>query len=209
MTSEVPAARNPISAIRQFVRKPQAPPAERCALCGLALHSGHSHLLEPATRGLVCSCEACAVLFTGRKEGRYRRIPRDIESLAGFRLSDERWEELHLPINLTFFVRSTEAERVLAFYPSPAGAVESLLPLDAWQALVDQNPVLRELEPDVEALLVNRVHGERAYYRAPIDECFKLVGLIRAHWRGLSGGTEVWQEVDQFFASLKKRARSR
>ncbi len=45
--------------------------------------------------------------------------------------------------------------------------------------------MLAELEPDVEALLVNRMNGERAYYRTPIDECFKLVGLIRAHWRGL------------------------
>jgi hypothetical protein len=40
----------------------------------------------------------------------------------------------------------------------------------------------------------------------PIDECFKLVGLIRAHWRGLSGGTEVWQQMAQFFADLKRKA---
>ncbi len=29
-------------------------------------------------------------------------------------------------------------------------------------------------------------------YILPIDECFRLVGLIRLHWKGLSGGTEVW-----------------
>ena len=98
---------------------------------------------------------------------------------------------------------------MLALYPSPAGAVESLLTLEAWQALVDENPVLSELEPDVEALLVNRMKGERAYYRVPIDECFKLVGLIRIHWRGLSGGTEVWDEVGRFFTSLQERSRPR
>lgn len=201
--------RNPMSSLRQFVRRPQGPPAEHCELCGLALPAEHSHLLEPTSRQLLCSCEACAVLFSGRQEGRYRRVPREIQSLPDFRLSDQQWEELHLPINLTFFVESTPARRVLALYPSPAGAVESLLTLESWQALRDQNPVLSELEPDVEALLVNRMKGERAYYRTPIDECYKLVGLIRARWRGLSGGTEVWEEVARFFNQLNERSRPR
>jgi Family of unknown function (DUF5947) len=209
MQPESPPARNPMATLRQFVRKPQSPPAEHCELCGLALPSEHSHLLEPASRKLLCSCEPCAILFSGQQGGRYRRVPREIESLPDFRLSDAQWEDLHLPINLTFFVESTPAQRVLALYPSPAGAVESLLTLEAWQALVEQNPVLSELEPDVEALLVNRMNGERAYYRTPIDQCFKLVGLIRTHWRGLSGGTEVWDEVARFFTSLRERSRPR
>ena len=40
----------------------------------------------------------------------------------------------------------------------------------------------------------------------PIDECYKLVGLIRSNWRGLSGGTEVWQQIGGFFEGLKQRA---
>jgi hypothetical protein len=40
----------------------------------------------------------------------------------------------------------------------------------------------------------------------PIDECYKLVGLIRMHWKGLSGGTEVWRELGEFFTNLKARA---
>ena len=60
-------------------------------------------------------------------------------------------------------------------------------------------------------LLVNRVGMARGctpaeYYLVPIDECYKLVGLIRTHWRGLSGGTEVWREIGAFFAALKQRA---
>src|SRR5271166_5989366 len=116
--------RNPWSTLRQFVRPLKRPAAERCELCGLGLNAEHPHLLEPATRQLVCSCEPCAVLFSGREGGRYRRVPRDIEWLLDFRLSDPQWDDLYLPINLSFFVRSTPAQRVLALYPSPAGATE-------------------------------------------------------------------------------------
>jgi hypothetical protein len=126
--------------------------------------------------------------------------------LHDFRLTDAQWEELRLPINLAFFMSSTSAARVMAFYPSPAGATESQLELEAWQVLVAENPILGRFEPDVEALLVNRVNQTREYFRTPIDECYKLVGLIRANWRGLSGGSEVWDEVGRFFASLKKRS---
>jgi hypothetical protein len=202
-------ARNPLATLRQFARKPDAapPPIERCELCGLALAIEHSHLLEPKTRQLVCSCEPCAILFGAHQQGKYRRVPRDIEALPYFRLTDSQWDSLHLPINLVFFIQSTPLERVLALYPSPAGAVESLVTLEAWQDLVTANQVLAELEPDVEALLVNRMKAPHAIYRAPIDECYKLVGLIRAHWRGLSGGTKVWVEVEDFFTGLQARSR--
>ena len=90
-----------------------------------------------------------------------------------------------------------------AYYPSPAGATESLLPLTAWETLVGANPVLRDMRPDVETLLVNRVRETREYFLAPIDVCFELVGLIRVHWRGFSGGEEVWREIDRFFARLR------
>jgi hypothetical protein len=63
------------------------------------------------------------------------------------------------------------------------------------------------MEPDVEALLVNRIRNASEYYIAPIDECYKLVGLIRANWRGLSGGTEVWKEISEFFNALKASSR--
>jgi hypothetical protein len=162
--------------------------------------------VEPASRQLRCTCDACAILFSGQS-GRFRRVPRGSTFLGGFHLSDGQWEDLRVPINLAFFISSTPAGRVLALYPSPAGATESLLELEAWRALVDENPVLAELEPDVEALLVNRVGGAREYYRAPIDECYKLVGLIRSNWRGLSGGPEVWALVGRFFTGLKQRSR--
>jgi hypothetical protein len=126
--------------------------------------------------------------------------------LSDFRLTDPQWEELHLPINLAFFFHSTRAGRVVAVYPSPAGGTESLLTLEAWQQLEEANPVLCELEPDVEALLVNRLGSAREHYRVPIDACYRLVGLIRSGWRGLSGGSEVWEEIGRFFSSLKQNS---
>jgi hypothetical protein len=120
-------------------------------------------------------------------------------------MSDAQWDSLHIPINLAFFFSCSPAGRVIALYPSPAGAIESLLTLETWHELEEDNPILRELEPDAEALLVNRVGQAREYFRVPIDECYKLVGLIRSKWRGLSGGTEVWEEIGRFFAGLKVR----
>lgn len=167
----------------------------------------HSHLFEGPTRQLLCSCEPCAILFSGRGDGRFRHVPPRVELLTGFCLSDEQWNELHLPINLAFFVHNSTSGKVQAYFPSPAGATESLLPLDAWESLAARNPVLRTLESDIDALLVNRLGPAHAHYRVSIDECFTLVGLIRAHWRGLSGGTTVWTEIGDFFNGLNERSR--
>jgi hypothetical protein len=204
MLSTPPTEPGPWSILRQFVRP--RPPVERCELCGLGLAAEHPHLLESSTGQLLCCCDACSILFSNQQEGRYRRVPSLVESLTDFHLSDEQWEDLHLPINLAFFVRSTRAGRVLAYFPSPAGATESLLMLETWDQLARENPRLQSLEPDVEALLVNRLGESNEIYRVSIDECYKLVGLVRTHWRGLSGGTEVWREIGRFFAGLKERS---
>ena len=116
-----------------------------------------------------------------------------------------------IPINLAFFYRDSTATRVLAMYPSPAGATESLLSLESWEEIAAQNKALQRMESDVEALLVNRIDLARGdvvaeYFIVPIDECYRLVGIIRMHWHGLSGGTEVWREIHQFFGDLKSRS---
>ena len=192
-----------LSTLRKFARKPVE--GERCELCGQLLQAEHQHMLEVANRRLACCCDACAILFSGRHDGRYRTVPRRIWLQNDFSMSDLQWESLHLPINLAFFYHSTPAQRVVAMFPSPAGATESLLTLEAWQDLEKENPILREMEPDVEALLVYRISEAHEYFIVPIDECFRLVGLIRTHWRGLSGGTEVWRELAKFFDGLKSR----
>ncbi len=148
-----------------------------------------------------------------RSAGRRALSPhsRSGRRLAGFVLSDDEWDSLLVPINMAFFFYNSAAGKICAFYPSPAGATESLLSLEAWDSIVAANPVLRSMQPDVEALLVNRLGAMRGfaaaeYYLAPIDVCYQLVGLIRTHWRGLSGGTEVWQNLTQFFTELRQRS---
>ena len=126
-------------------------------------------------------------------------------------MTDAQWDGLMIPINMAFFFKNSAEQRMTVLYPSPAGATESLLALDTWDEIVRENPALRDMDSDVEALLVSRVgyaHGgsPAEYYLLPIDECYKLVGILRMHWRGLSGGSEVWQELGHFFARLKSKA---
>jgi hypothetical protein len=179
-------------------------------MCSRDLASEHAHLLETVSRKLVCSCEPCAILFSGNQNLKFKRVPRDVRFLSDFRLTDAQWDSLMIPIEMAFLFYSTPHGKVMAYYPSPAGPTESLLSLETWNDVIQENMVLNELRSDVEALLVNRVGAGRGvkpeYYVVPIDECYKLVGLIRMHWRGLSGGIEVWREVGTFFAGLKVKA---
>jgi hypothetical protein len=197
-------ARSPLASIRRFMRPKAA--RERCALCGTELGADHPHLVEPSSRRLSCACDACALLFSGQGGARFRRVPSRVRALPDFALSDATWDGLQLPINLAFFLRSTPEGRVVALYPSPAGATEATVDEQAWRALEEDNPILRDFETDVEGLLVNRVGEARDCYRVGVDECYRLVGLIRAHWRGLSGGAEVWGEIARFFAELRERS---
>jgi hypothetical protein len=182
---------------------------ERCELCGEPIPADHRHVLEVATRELRCTCRPCSILFdrSEASEGRYRLVGDRRLAIGDLELDDALWAELRLPVDMAFFFHSTPAGRVMAYYPSPMGPTESQLELAAWAQLEAANPVLRTLEPDVEALLVDRVRGARRHWIVPIDECYALVGLIRSHWRGLTGGSEVWQQIDRHFDGLDRRAR--
>lgn len=200
-----------LGVLRQFrgARRPSSRALEHCELCSIELYSEHPHLVELASRQLVCACTACALLFDGHQGGKYKRISDRIRLLPDFAMTDAQWDTLIIPINLAFFFRSSIENRTIAYYPSPAGAVESMLPLDTWNSIIENNPILKQMHSDIEALLVNRIRrpgNSAGYYIAPIDQCYRLVGLIRANWKGLSGGAEVWEEIDRFFADLRARA---
>jgi Family of unknown function (DUF5947) len=190
---------NPFTALRRLARSRAQ--EEQCEFCSLALNPSHRHVLEIATRKIICSCDACALRFEN-VIGRYKLIPRDARELKDFRITDAQWDGLALPIHLAFLFYSTPAQTTIALYPSPAGATGSLLPLADWDSLAAANPDLARMETDVEALLVNRLGNRRQYFIAPIDKCFELVGLIRLHWRGFSGGEKAHHEIEGYFTRL-------
>jgi hypothetical protein len=184
--------------------RPAAPAAERCDLCHTTLPDDHRHMLHLVQRRIVCTCEACWALYSGNAE--YRPTGMRTVWLDGFECSDETWAAFRIPIGLAFFMRSTVTDSVVAFYPSPAGATESELSLEAWDALVQSNPVLEQLESDAEALVVNRMSAPAQYAIVPIDQCYGLVGLIKSRWEGISGGSAIEQAVPEFFAALRARS---
>lgn len=182
--------------------------AEACDFCHAPLAELHLHLLEKANRKLVCVCDACAILFSDPRQ-KYQRVPRRIKFLHEFRMSPPQWDALMIPIGVAFLFQNSTLNRAMALYPSPAGPVESLLTLHAWDEIVRDNPELRTLQTDVEGLLVYRVGTSREHFIIPIDECFKLIGLIRLRWKGFSGGKEMWQEIGKFLEHLKARGARR
>jgi hypothetical protein len=195
----------PLGILQRFVKR-KRDDEERCELCSAMLRGSHQHLWEVSKRQAICSCDACAILFSDQSGPRFRRIPRDVRSLSEFSLSDEQWAALNIPVDVAFFYKDSTAERTVAMYPSPAGATESALTFDSWVEIESDNPALRGMQPDVEALLVRRGRSAHQQYLVPIDECYRLVGIIRMGWRGLSGGSEVWSEIARFFDDLQKRA---
>jgi Family of unknown function (DUF5947) len=182
---------------------------ERCELCGAPIAAQHRHLLDLRNRELMCTCRACSLLFDREAAGagHYRLVGDRRLRVDDFELDDAMWEELRLPVDMAFFFHHSADGRVRAYYPSPMGPTESLLGLEAWQALEAANPILSTLKPDVEALLVNRARGARRHWIVPIDECYGLVGLIRSTWRGFTGGSEVWTGIASRFEELDRRAR--
>lgn len=194
-----------LGALKRFASIASKTVEKACELCAVRVASVHPHLVEPATRRILCACDSCAILFQDRTEGRYRRVPRDVRTLGREVMPDEVWDRLGLPVHLVFFVRSSPAQKVVALYPSPAGAMESNLPLAGWAAVEAACPAVREMQPDVEALLVYRVREERVHLLAPIDECYRLVGLVRAR-RGHVSTMGADGEVAAFLADLEQRA---
>jgi Family of unknown function (DUF5947) len=196
-------------------RPPPEPAEERCEMCSETISDEHQHVVNVAGRQLMCVCRACYLLFTDNDaELRYRAVPDRYLAFPGFALDRRAWEALQIPVGVAFFFTNSDLGRTVAFYPGPAGATESQLDLDAWNAIRGADSRVGLLADDVEALMVrvpdSADDGEFAQpqsYLVPIDACYEFVGRLRMLWRGFDGGQEARQFIDDFFAQIAARAR--
>ena len=178
--------------------------AESCDLCGNEVAADHRHLLHLTERRILCCCEPCFAMRSGDAE--LRPVGTRISWLPDLELTDDLWARLDVPIGLAFIMLGGETGDAVALYPSPAGATESEIEPTAWREMRERNPELVGLEADAEALIVNRLADPPQYAIAPIDECYRLVGLIKLSWNGISGGDGPKQAATGFLEELRERA---
>jgi hypothetical protein len=182
----------------------EAQDSEQCDLCNTTVPGDHRHLLNLVERKIECVCESCWALRSGDAE--YRPVGARTLWLPDLELPDELWASFQIPIGLAFFMDASSAGCVVALYPSPGGATESELHFSSWSRMVELNPILASLEPDIEGLIVNRLSDPMTFAIAPIDRCYALTGTVKANWEGISGGPGVQEAVAAFFEDLRARA---
>ena len=195
---------NLVTGLGRLARPVPVEETEKCELCGRPVSDDHRHLLELHERRILCACEPCLAIKSGLEN--YCPVSTRILWLDDFVFPDELWAAFQLPVGLAFFMRSTGTGSLVALYPSPAGATECELHLESWDKLVELNPILLDLEADAEALVVNRISGEHQHAIVPIDECYRLVGLIKSTWQGISGGNAIEDAVPKFFTFIRDKA---
>jgi hypothetical protein len=194
---------------------------EKCELCSTVVPAEHGHLADLESSSLMCACRACYLLFTRSEaastrseaiRGRYRAIPDRYLTDPEHPISTADWEALEIPVGLAFFLNDSRTGHVTGFYPSPAGATECRLDLQAWNELAATHPLLAAAEPDVEAILISRTDpraetGTVDSFIVPIDACYELAGRMRLYWRGFDGGSEAKDSIAEFLDKVTSRSR--
>lgn len=180
------------------------PGEERCDLCSEPLPDEHRHLLDVRAGAVSCACRACSLLFDRKEAGgaHYRLLPVRRLRLDGRGIDDALWACLGVPVGLAFFTRAEGSGEVTAGYPSPLGLLRSTVEPQRWREVEASGPDPASMADDVEALLVNRARGAREHWIVPLDDCYRLAAVVRAHWKGLGGGPEVWRHIENFFRHL-------
>ncbi|MFJ4466732.1 DUF5947 family protein [Streptomyces sp. NPDC089424] len=195
--------------LRRFTT-PRGPREERCELCAAPLTDPrHRHLVDVEKRALACACDPCALLLdrSGDTRGRFRTVPGRWLRDPGHRIDEQAWERLGIPVGVAFFFRNSALDRLVALYPSPAGATESELDPEHWQSVLAATELAGLLAPDTEALLLRRHEGRVDCFLVPVDICYELVGRMRLRWQGFDGGAEARADLEAFFAYVDEQAR--
>lgn len=202
----------PLTSLRRITSsRPPPPVGERCEMCAVTISDEHAHVVNLESRALMCTCRGCYLLFTSEQaQLRYRSVPDRYLRFPEVTLGAAEWDRLQIPVGLVFLFHNSVQDRLVAFYPGPAGATESELSLESWQRVVLDHPQLGVLRPDVEALLLrgeDRDHEGYSCHLVPIDTCYELVGTLRRLWRGFDGGQQARAAIEAFFATVEQRSR--
>ena len=178
---------------------------ERCDLCAAPIPQDHRHVFDAEADVLRCACRPCSMLFEREAAGaagrHYRLVPDRRVRLE----SNASPQDLDVPVGLAFFVRRADGT-IVARYPSPMGTTTWEVDPDTWSRLEERLPIARDMQADVEALLLHTARGADERWLVPLDDCYRLVAAIKRTWRGLSGGPDVWPEIARFFEELNERA---
>ena len=141
---------------------------ERCEMCAEPITDEHQHVVNLESRALMCTCRGCYLLFTSEQaQLRYRSVPDRYLRFPEVGLGAAEWDALQIPVGLVFLFHNSVQDRLVAFYPGPAGATESELSLEAWQRVVADHPQLGLLRPDVEALLLRGADRDHEALQLP------------------------------------------
>jgi hypothetical protein len=195
--------------LRRFLEpKTVTRPGERCEMCGASIDDEHAHVVNVETRSIQCACRACYLLFTnpGAGGGKRRAVPSRFRHDPAFALSRQVWESAGIPVSMAFVFVNSTSDTAVAFYPSPAGATESMLSPEVWREVLNANPDFADIAADVEALLIVAEDERFEAFLVPIDVCYELVGLVRTHWKGFDGGDEARRHIDAFYDRLRSRS---
>ena len=82
---------------------------ESCDICGVGIQEKHNHLLQLDERRILCVCTSCWAQRSA--DPQYRPTGSRILWLDDFRLSDDVWGRLQIPIGL-----EEGLERTVAWY---------------------------------------------------------------------------------------------
>lgn len=198
-------------ALHRFLRELEATraAAEHCEMCASPLAGAQQrHLLDLVHHTFLSICNACALAFgpRGANAGTYRLVPTRHLALLDFQDTGALWAGSEQAEKIAYVLRSSEAGRVLVLSLDPAGVRESLFDLECWRMLLNANPLLDSLEPDVEALLINRIERLPASYIVPIDTCSRLLGLLERCQQSQEGDQAIWKVAGAFFADIQAEA---
>ena len=200
-----------LAGLRRIISERPAPVVgERCEMCAEPITDEHPHVVDLESRALMCTCRGCYLLFTAEDaQLRYRAVPDRYLSFPDVTLDARQYDELEIPVGLAFLFNSSVLNRTVAFYPGPAGATESELPLEAWTRVVEANPSYRCCAPMSKRCCSGGLTGA-ASSPATWSQSMRVTpwsGQLRRLWRGFDGGTEAHQAMDDFFAEIAARSR--